>query len=96
MEKLTLFGTFYGLWKLILNVYIINCCMVTCFREMYLSFSNVAGMELAFMDSYGVPVELCKSKACETVRVKLIQFGRFRRNCRSCDGYPRQNLPKVS
>lgn len=64
--------------------------MVTCFKEMYLRFSNVARMELEFMLPYGVPVELCKSKAYETVRVKLIQFGRFRRNCRSSDGYPRR------
>lgn len=70
--------------------------MGTCFKEMYFSFSNVAGMELAFRHAYGVPVELWKRKAYETVRVKLIQFGRFRRNCRSSDGYPRQNLPKVS
>lgn len=70
--------------------------MVTCSKEVYLSFSSVAGMELAFMHPYGVPVELCKSKAYETVRVKLIRFGRCRRNCRGSDGHPRQNLPKVS
>lgn len=70
--------------------------MGTCFKEMYFSFSNVAGMELAFVYVYGVPVELWKSKAYETVRVKSVQLVRFRRNCRSSVGYPRQNLPKVS
>lgn len=41
------------------------------------------------------PVELWKSGACERVEVKLIHFGRVRRNYRSSDGYPRQKLPKL-
>lgn len=61
------------------NVYIIDCCMLTCFKEIYLSFPNVAGMEFALMYP-AAPVELWKSGVYERVGVTLTHFGRFRRN----------------
>lgn len=55
------------LWYIGINVYIINCCMVTCFKEMYLSFPNVAGMDLALIYSY---VSCCP---CGTLRKLSIE-----------------------
>lgn len=53
--------------------------MLTCFKEIYLSFPNVAGMEFALMYP-AAPVEHWKSGVYERVGVKLTHFGRFRRN----------------
>lgn len=39
------------LWYLGIIVSITNCCMATCFKEMYLSFPNVAGTDFALIHS---------------------------------------------
>ena len=40
------------LWFMGINVYVINCFLVTCFKEIYLSFLYVVGMSLTLIHSY--------------------------------------------
>lgn len=86
------------LWYIGINVYIINSCIVPCFKEMYLSFPNVAGMDLALMHSYvsRCPCGISGKLSIGKNEVKSIHFWKFRRNYRNSQGYTKQKLPKMS
>ena len=86
------------LWYIGINVYIINFCIVPCFKKRYLSFPNVASMDLALMHSC---VSCCPCGTSGKLSIgknegKINPLLEIQKELQKLPGKPRQKLTKVS